>query len=216
MDKLHHAPDARVDTFVHSFLRRDGLFIIRLVAKNASDLIAAELICGLWEHFRDHKRQLERLESTTTPTDLNLITDNIQLTESQTWQLLDRIGRKDDDDNPPNGPLAVITAQDGADSNKKRPVLQKSESIDETEPNNVPLFPTAPPAEEFGKSRRKSWERMDEDREKKMERTHSNRQSSVAGGGAGRMGAGWFRRSQKDNKGQSSGPGSGSKFNRVV
>ena len=63
MDKLHHASDKTVNRFVRDYLRRDGLFIIRLVTKNASDLIAAELIAGLFEHFKDHKRQLERLES---------------------------------------------------------------------------------------------------------------------------------------------------------
>ena len=33
------------------------------MANNASDLIAAELICGLWGHFRQNKERLERLES---------------------------------------------------------------------------------------------------------------------------------------------------------
>ncbi|KAI0240155.1 Innexin unc-9, partial [Lamellibrachia satsuma] len=44
-----------VDRFVRCYLRRDGLFLIRLVSKNASDIIAAELISGLWGHFQDHK-----------------------------------------------------------------------------------------------------------------------------------------------------------------
>ena len=50
-----------VDRFVRSYLRRDGLFLIRLVSKNASDVIAAELIAGLWGHYQDHKPALDKL-----------------------------------------------------------------------------------------------------------------------------------------------------------
>ena len=142
MDKLHHASDKTVNKFVREFLRRDGLFIIRLVAKNASDLIAAELIAGLFEHFKDHKRQLERLESQHEMNVLN--TENIG--ESQTWQPKTRNGPNDDD--PPNGgPICVITANDSADTTykDKKPLLQKTPSVDNTEeePPKPPL-PTAP------------------------------------------------------------------------
>ena len=61
MDKLKQ--DESVDKFVKHFLRRDGLFLIRMVAKNSSDIIAAEIICGLWEHYKDNIRIIERLES---------------------------------------------------------------------------------------------------------------------------------------------------------
>ena len=50
-----------VKKFTHSYLRRDGLFILRLVSKNAGDMIAAELLHGLWtnmgpqHHLVDHK-----------------------------------------------------------------------------------------------------------------------------------------------------------------
>jgi hypothetical protein len=37
--------------FAESYLRRDGLFIMRLIAKNAGDMVATELLCGLWENF---------------------------------------------------------------------------------------------------------------------------------------------------------------------
>ena len=63
MDKLKRENQERVDKFVTSFLRRDGLFIIRMVSKNASDVIAAELIAGLWEHYKENMRSIERLES---------------------------------------------------------------------------------------------------------------------------------------------------------
>ena len=63
MDKLGHAPDHMVRSFVGSYLRRDGIFIIRLVAKNSSDLIAAELIAGLFDHYKDSKKSVEKLTS---------------------------------------------------------------------------------------------------------------------------------------------------------
>ena len=65
MDKLKITPanDHLVNMFVKNYLRRDGIFLIRLVGKNASDLIAAELVCGLFEHYKDNKKSIERLQS---------------------------------------------------------------------------------------------------------------------------------------------------------
>ena len=65
MDKIHEITKHRNDlhTFVHLYLRRDGAFIVRMVSKNASDLIAAELISGLWDHYLDNKKALMRLSS---------------------------------------------------------------------------------------------------------------------------------------------------------
>ena len=51
-----------VDKFVRTFLRRDGMFLIRLVSKNASDVVAAELLSGLWQHYKDNRRLIEKLE----------------------------------------------------------------------------------------------------------------------------------------------------------
>ena len=61
MDRLGTAPSHLVKSFVDMYLRRDGLFLIRLVGKNASDIIAAELICGLWENYKEHQPALEAL-----------------------------------------------------------------------------------------------------------------------------------------------------------
>ena len=61
MDKLGAAPDHMVKSFVESYLRNDGLLIIKLVAENSSDIISAELICGLWDHYRENKRIVEQL-----------------------------------------------------------------------------------------------------------------------------------------------------------
>ncbi len=65
MEKIQHMSKNRDDLneFVELYLRRDGAFIIRMVARNASDLIAAELIAGLWEHYLDHKKGMLRLIS---------------------------------------------------------------------------------------------------------------------------------------------------------
>ena len=52
-----------VSDFVRKFLRRDGLFLVRLVAKNSSEMIAADLLCGLWEQFRDNRALMEKLEA---------------------------------------------------------------------------------------------------------------------------------------------------------
>ena len=53
MGKLGAAPHHMVRSFVEHYLRNDGILIIELVSENASDLIAAELICSLWELYRD-------------------------------------------------------------------------------------------------------------------------------------------------------------------
>lgn len=44
--------------FAENYLRRDGLFIIRLVAKNAGDLTAMEILGGLWENYGPKQRML--------------------------------------------------------------------------------------------------------------------------------------------------------------
>jgi len=52
--------------FTEHYLRRDGLLIIRLVAKNAGDLIAAELIHGLWLNYGPDRRSLAESRSDTS------------------------------------------------------------------------------------------------------------------------------------------------------
>ena len=55
MDKLQHASENVITDFTRDFLRRDGTLILWLVAENSSDLIAAELLCGIYERYRDEK-----------------------------------------------------------------------------------------------------------------------------------------------------------------
>ena len=69
MDKLGAAPDHMIKSFVNHYLRNDGILIVQLVSENASDIVAAELICGLWDHYRDNKKAIEKLSSNDTEYD---------------------------------------------------------------------------------------------------------------------------------------------------
>lgn len=44
--------------FTETYLRRDGILIVRLVGKNAGDMVAAELLHGLWTNYGPERRQL--------------------------------------------------------------------------------------------------------------------------------------------------------------
>ena len=44
-----------MDKFVKEYLQRDGVFIMRMVARNSSDLVAAELVTGLWDQYKRKK-----------------------------------------------------------------------------------------------------------------------------------------------------------------
>ena len=55
MDKLAHASDNTITDFTRNYLHRDGTLILWLVAENSSDLIAAELLCGIYDKYRTQK-----------------------------------------------------------------------------------------------------------------------------------------------------------------
>lgn len=44
--------------FAENYLRRDGLFIIRLVSKNTGNMVAAEMLSGLWDAYGPKHRLL--------------------------------------------------------------------------------------------------------------------------------------------------------------
>jgi len=52
-------PGSKADMlrFVHVYLRRDGLFVLRLVSKNAGVLVSTELLAGLWNAYSLSHRQ---------------------------------------------------------------------------------------------------------------------------------------------------------------
>jgi hypothetical protein len=39
--------------FSEQYLRQDGIFVLRLVGKNANDVLVSELILQLWNHYRN-------------------------------------------------------------------------------------------------------------------------------------------------------------------
>ena len=51
-------PGSKTDMrrFADVYLRRDGLFVLRLVAKNAGDLVSTELLAGLWNAYSLSRR----------------------------------------------------------------------------------------------------------------------------------------------------------------
>ena len=66
------ASSSDVERFVRKYLLCDGCFVLRLVASNSSDLIAAQLTAGLYEHFCRLSGRLPRdppPPSTTTTAD---------------------------------------------------------------------------------------------------------------------------------------------------
>ena len=44
--------------FTEHYLRRDGMFLLRLVSKNAGDLVAMELLGGLWGNYGPRQRMV--------------------------------------------------------------------------------------------------------------------------------------------------------------
>ena len=58
MDRINRETDMQVKKFCSDYLRTDGIFVIRLLAKNAGDLTAAEIIAGLFDVYGRGKRLL--------------------------------------------------------------------------------------------------------------------------------------------------------------
>ncbi|CAD5121548.1 DgyrCDS10047 [Dimorphilus gyrociliatus] len=65
IDKYHGkaASPESLKHFTNHYLRRDGCFIVRMVAKNTSDMISAELIAGLWDMYTRTRNSIFRFES---------------------------------------------------------------------------------------------------------------------------------------------------------
>jgi len=40
--------------FIDEYLRQDGVFTIRMLAKNTNDVVISEIVCKLWDHFILH------------------------------------------------------------------------------------------------------------------------------------------------------------------
>ena len=59
-----HVVRQRVRHFVINYLRQDGVFVVRLVGLNASELVAAELLSELWCNFNAGRISLLRPKRT--------------------------------------------------------------------------------------------------------------------------------------------------------
>ncbi|CAG5136836.1 unnamed protein product [Candidula unifasciata] len=56
MDRISSGPDKKLATrFTMEYLRHDGVFTLRLVGKNSSDIVVAEIVSGLWDLYRSKK-----------------------------------------------------------------------------------------------------------------------------------------------------------------
>ncbi|KAK2140718.1 hypothetical protein NP493_5625g00004 [Ridgeia piscesae] len=63
MDTINKREHRATREFTESYLRRDGLLIVRLVANNAGGLVAADVLHGLWTNYGPEKRGLADITS---------------------------------------------------------------------------------------------------------------------------------------------------------
>lgn len=47
-DESERKPSFR---FAETYLRQDGVFALKLIAKNSTDLVGADIVCALWDHY---------------------------------------------------------------------------------------------------------------------------------------------------------------------
>ncbi|KAL3855097.1 hypothetical protein ACJMK2_014327 [Sinanodonta woodiana] len=56
MDRIGTGPDKKLaNRFTMEYLRHDGVFTLRLIGKNSSDIVVAEIVAGLWDMYRGKK-----------------------------------------------------------------------------------------------------------------------------------------------------------------
>jgi len=44
--------------FAENYLRRDGMFIVRLIGMNMGEVVAGEVLCGLWNNYSPERRTI--------------------------------------------------------------------------------------------------------------------------------------------------------------
>jgi len=44
--------------FTQNYLRRDGMFIVRLIGMNMGEVVAGEVLCGLWNNYSPERRTI--------------------------------------------------------------------------------------------------------------------------------------------------------------
>lgn len=56
MERVSGGPDKKLaNRFTIEYLRHDGVFTMRLIGKNSSDIVVAEIVSGLWDMYRSKK-----------------------------------------------------------------------------------------------------------------------------------------------------------------
>ena len=72
VDATHREPGI-LAKFTENYLRRDGMFIVRLVGMNMGEVVAGEVLCGLWNNYSPERRLIaEKLgRKKTTSSRLN-------------------------------------------------------------------------------------------------------------------------------------------------
>ena len=55
VDATHREPGI-LAKFTENYLRRDGMFIVRLIGMNMGEVVAGEALCGLWNNYSPERR----------------------------------------------------------------------------------------------------------------------------------------------------------------
>lgn len=72
MERITTGPERKlVGRFVLDYLRHDGVFTLRLIGKNSSEIVVAEIVAGLWDIYRSKKSI--QIRTNITGHDLNVI-----------------------------------------------------------------------------------------------------------------------------------------------
>ena len=63
MDKLNRDSDRDKKLshkFTEMYLRQDGVFVLKLVAKNSTDLVVADIVAALWDNYKNKPMNVTR------------------------------------------------------------------------------------------------------------------------------------------------------------
>ena len=52
--------------FTETYLRQDGVFVLKLVAKNSTDLVVADIVAALWDNYRVKPTTTNSFQYTST------------------------------------------------------------------------------------------------------------------------------------------------------
>ena len=61
--------------FAQMYLRQDGALILKLVAKNSTDLVVADIVAALWDNYKDQPLFGSRSDDAGEDCDMNPVGD---------------------------------------------------------------------------------------------------------------------------------------------